>query len=240
MNSEHFHYAWYKLNWIWVLSFMTSIGGILIISINSENPEFFSYGYELGVFFMPVFSSLIVSIPIIFFTSHMNSAIREFQAFAKFEAYRLTVIDILKIFHEVFGDKEYVPNFNESDLSENYSVIISEEAIQKEIFSSTYSCNLKLYDLLTRDVETSMMIIKSKEFSDLNSTLYDCIIYYTRAKELLVSEKDYNAFLFNLKHILGLINIQISENDDYQFYFKIVFGKIWTGGKLLKRVVINA
>ncbi|GAB2491389.1 hypothetical protein GCM10027164_21210 [Algoriphagus taiwanensis] len=109
--SHRLKFAVYKFHWIWWCLLVLSISITFIISYFSEVQEIFTWGYELGFFLFPFFSSVFISILIFFFTSHLMESSEKYEEYVSFDEFISFVREFLNNVHLDSGIKMESPNF---------------------------------------------------------------------------------------------------------------------------------
>lgn len=244
MTSPIFKYAWYKFHIGWIIIQLIVLLGLLIISIFSEVPEIFKWGFELGYFLFPIFSSVLISIIIYFFTSHLKDAEKEFYQFDQFEFLRETIIEILASCHNKFGDKTNSPKFNETNLGDYYSIILSEKELNQQIWNRTLDKLINIRQNLSLLIHSCNHISKSNRLDGLNSNFYDLLNAFNSVLQSFNNESDIfeeriNPLIQNLIYLLGKTNSEVLASKDYQKYYKLKKQNVFCEIKLKREIIVK-
>lgn len=235
MISPIFKYAWYKFHIGWIVIQLIVLIGLQIISIFSEVPEIFNWGFELGYFLFPIFSSVLISIIIYFFTSHLKDAEKEFYQFDQFEFLRETIIEILSSCHNKFDGETNSPKFNQTNLDDYYSIILSEKKLNQQVWNRTLDKQISFRQNLSLSIHSCNHISKSNRLDGLNSNFYDLLNAFNSILQPFNNESDIfeeriNPLIQSLIFLLGKTNSEVLASKDYQKYYKLkkenTFGQI--------------
>lgn len=224
MTRPKFKYALHKFHIGWILIGSASLLGLLTISIFIEVPEFFKWGFELGYFLFPIFSSILISILIYFFTSHIKDTETEFDQFDQFEFLRETIIDILKTCHVGIGNKSQLPKFQEKDLTTHYSLELTEKDLNQPFWNSILNRQIDIRKHLSLLIKSCHQITNSNRLHGLDSNFHDLLSVFNYilppfTNESDISEESINSLIVDLIFLLSRTNSEILNSKDYQKYY---------------------
>lgn len=225
MNKKEFKFALSRFHLIWRVSIGICLISIAIIGGCSELPEITEFGYELGIIVMPIVTSVLVSIILFFFTTHLQQSSKKMEAINRFDDFRDSLVDILRFCQ---NESEYNDNshtFFETNLFDLYNIYISQKAIEKEIWIKHNERHFLFANWLEILIGTSVFIQKSNTFNSLNDKYFNKIIVFHLARKALNRDKDHNAFLKNLIYCITEINKLISFDPEYKYAYKLRFNK---------------
>lgn len=219
MNYFNLRFAWRFFNIGWKILLALSVLGMGAISFFSEKVEYFSFGYEIGFFFTPIFSSLIVSIPIYFFISHYSELKLKLESIEKFEVFRGDVVKFLKFFHSISGTKE-TPKFNEINLSEKYRLTVEETVYEKTFYTEVVKDERGFNDLIDMYLAIILMSLKSKSIENISDGLFKLIVYTKAIFEMAEKNAIVNDIFHNFILVLEKVNSRIFEDEMYAFFLE--------------------
>ncbi|MFN3998423.1 hypothetical protein [Algoriphagus sp.] len=144
--------------------FFSQIIILAIIAGFSEVPEIVRFGYELGVFFAPISSSIIIGLLVHFFTTHLEKTMYWINSYRVLETYfegpRRAIKNIFLSFSE---NKETAQNFdfNCTNLNESLYIEFSKKIIStREIFA---------YNGINDWHHSNLEMVISQFYNDLNN-----------------------------------------------------------------------
>lgn len=241
MIKKEVKFAYARFNKIWIITLWGSFFGILIISIFSEIQEFFKFGYELGLFLMPVFSSFFVSILVYFFTSHLQDSIRVLKTFHRFDDFRASLAELLRFCHQESGQKVAMPTYKELNLLNFYSVEIKSSTFQKKVWIDQYDKHFTLAEWIQILIGSIDFARRSNSFQFIDEKYFDKLTTYELAVNALRNEEEHGFgwFLQNIVICLNSINNQIRDDKEYKLAFKLKFGYEWPDIELEEKITIS-
>jgi hypothetical protein len=220
--GRKFKFAVFRFYWIWWELLLISILGTGVISFFSEVPEVFTWGYELGFFLYPVFSSLLISIPIYFFTSHLSESSRLYNEYLNFEEFIFHIRNLMTEVHKDSGVKSECPTFYENNLDQIYLVSFSESYflnrrvvfLGEELFLRQKITRLYAMFYLMKNSGAPDKGILDSEYN----RLFHLVIHSTEAFQ---KDGDIKSFFKNLISTLSQANFLFHKDRKYQLFYKI-------------------
>lgn len=220
--EKKFKFALLRFNRTWWGLLLLSILGTGVISFFSEVSEVFTLGYELGYFLYPVFSSLLISIPIYFFTSHLSESNRLYNEYLNFEEFIFHIRILMTEVHRDSGVKAESPTFYENNLDRIYLVSFSEAYflnrrvvfLEEELFLSRKITRLySMFYLMKNSGAPDKGILESSYIR-----LFHLVIDATEAFQ---KDGDIKSFFKNLISTLSQANSLFHNDRKYQLFYKI-------------------
>lgn len=209
-------------HWFWWVLLLTSIFGTGIISFFSEVPEVFSLGYELGYFMYPVFSSLLISIPIYFFTSHLSDSYRLYNEYLNIEEFISHLRVFLSEMHKDSGVKSDSPTFYENNLDETYLVSFSETyVLNKRVIFKGEELLLRQKFIRLYALFYLMKDSGAPEKGVLDSVYIRVFYHVIAATEAFQRDSDMKSFFKNLISALSEANSRFQKDRVYQLFYNI-------------------
>ncbi|PRY90550.1 hypothetical protein [Mongoliibacter ruber] len=244
MKKPKFLFALYKFSWVWVTIFGLSIIGSAFIAYFSEVPEVCPFGYETGLFLMPLFNSLLITIPVFFFTSHLQDSKVKIEALEFMEAFRKSVLEILEFAHKCSEDNSRELNLNEENLMDKITISVSPSLLNKSYQKGKNGELLENEEWLLILIKSSAFLISSDKSYTVYKGFFQTISFFEMiesdltkpfkiisndsieaAQNSLEQEKliAINIFLKNLLHVLDKINEdRMGKNEDYIKFLEIL------------------
>lgn len=210
--------------------FLSQIFVLFVISMYSEKPELFQFGYEMGFFFLPISSSVIVGFVIHFLTSHLDSVKNTINSYRLLERYFEGVRrSVRNVFISLSSEKKLALEFDFYSINldkslkveflkiENYNekvkayggVNLWHEATKKDVLNQFYNDMKNRYKVEYLEIDP---LIK-RRYMEVIILLEESIMPYYKEKEFAI--KNFYAVISPSIQLLAQANKLLAK--DYLF-----------------------